>query len=64
MFREEFADIIDVQIHFNECWDETIHITLAEAIEWLDEIRNIADDVSTLPELRLQKIVDNITGTC
>lgn len=64
MFREEFADIIDVQIHFNECWDETLHITLAEAIEWLNELKTIANDTSILPEIRLQKIVDSITGTC
>lgn len=60
MFREESADNIYVKIHFNECCDENIYISRAEAEEWLDEIRSIADDVSLLPEVRLQKIVDYI----
>lgn len=64
MFRDELADNIYVKIHFNECCDESIYISLAEAEEWLDEIRSIADDASLLPEVRLQKIVDDIIGTC
>ena len=52
---------IDVQIHFNECWDETIFITLAEAEEWLDYLQTIINDETKLVQYRLQKVVDNIT---
>ena len=57
-----FDDEIQIQIHFNECWDETIFITYAEADEWLEELREIVNDDSLSIEHRLQKVVDSITN--
>lgn len=52
---------IDCQIHFNECWDETFHLTLAEVEDWLDEIESTIkrDDLSS--QCKLQMIVDSLT---
>ena len=50
-----------IQIHFSECWDETIMLEECEADEWLDELKSIIEDDSP-KYVRLQRIVDNITG--
>ena len=60
---EDYKTEIDCQIHFNECWDETIFLTLAEVEEWLDELEGYMNDKSLSSQKKLQKIVDSVTGT-
>jgi len=57
-----FDDEIQYQIHFNECWDETIFLTQRELEEWFEEIQSIVNDETMPIQKRMQKVVDNITA--
>ena len=57
-----FDDEIQYQIHFNECWDETIFLTQRELEEWFEEIQSIINDETMSIQKRMQKVVDNITA--
>ena len=57
-----FDDEIQHQIHFNECWDETLFLTEAEIDDWLDEIYHLIKSNDYTPQYKLQKIVDSITN--
>ena len=52
---------IDCQIHFSECWDETLFLTLAEVDEFLSEIDKVIHSEKMSQQKKLQKIVDMIT---
>ena len=54
---------IEVQLHFNECYDETLYISVEEATEWLDDLRNVMNDESKSVRYRLQKVIDEITAS-
>lgn len=59
---EGMKDEIEVQLHFNECWDETIYITQNELEEWHSYIvEMLTDDSKSILE-RMQKLIDNITA--
>ena len=57
---ESMKDENTVQIHFNECWDETIFLTQRELEEWFEEIQSIVNDETMSIHERMQKVVDNI----
>ena len=59
---ESMKDEITVQVHFNECWDETIFLTQRELEEWFEEIQSIINDETMSIQKRMQKVVDNITA--
>lgn len=52
---------ITVQIHFYECWDETLFMTLSELEEWFDFIADIINNENISKIERFQKVVDSIT---
>ena len=54
---------IEIQLHFNECYDESLFISIEEANEWLDDLRNVMNDESKSVRYRLQKVIDEITTT-
>ena len=56
-----FDDEIQYQIHFNECWDETLFLTESEIEDWLDEIYCLIKSKKYTSHYKLQKIVDSIT---
>lgn len=58
-----FEDDREIQLHFNECYDENLFISEAEANEWLDDLRNVLNDESRSVRYRLQKVIDEITST-
>lgn len=53
---------IEVQIHFHECWDETLFITLAECEEFYNDIKAVVDDEEKDVVYKVQRIVDMITN--
>ena len=63
MNYDKYKTEIDCQIHFNECWDETLYLTLSEVEEWLDELDGYIHDKGLSAQRKLQKIVDSVTGT-
>ena len=62
MCLKMFDDEIQYQIHFNECWDETLFLTEAEINDWLDEMYYLIKSKDYTPQFKLQKIVDSITN--
>lgn len=60
--RVEESKEKEVQLHFNECWDDTIYLTEYEADEWFFELLDILEDRSVPRYVRLQRVIDNITN--
>lgn len=58
-----FEDSKQIELHFSECWDESLWIDEAEAVEWLEELQSILDDDSHSVRYRLQRVIDEITNT-
>lgn len=60
--RVEESKEKEIQLHFNECWDDTIYLTEYEADEWYYELLEILENRSVPRYVRLQRIIDNITN--
>ena len=56
-----FDDEIQYQIHFSECWDETLFLTETEIEDWLDEMYHLIKSKDYTLQFKLQKIVDSVT---
>ena len=59
---ESLKNEIQIQIHFNECWDETIYLTYAECVEWVEWMQDVLNSNEFSVQKKLQKIVDSITA--
>ena len=51
-----------IEIHFYECWDDSVFITESELNEWFDEISDLVNDDSKTVEYRMQRLVAMITN--
>lgn len=51
----------DCKIHINECWGETLNLTVYEVEDWLDAIENVFYHSELSGQQKLQRIVDLIT---
>lgn len=52
---------VDCKIHINECWGETLNLTVYEVEDWLDAIEFVFHDTRLNSQQKLQRIVDLIT---
>lgn len=59
---ESMKNEIDYQIHFHECWDDTLFLTLEEIDEFLGDIEKVLNDKKLPSYRKLQRIVDMITN--
>ena len=52
----------EFEIHFYECWDESIFLTEYELIEWFNDIKTLVNDDNRSIYYRMQKLVESITN--
>ena len=54
-------DDILCELHFYECYDESLYLTESEINDWFDYIEKIINDESKSKWYRLQKIIESLT---
>lgn len=52
----------EFEIHFYECWDESLYLTENELEEWLEEIKKLVNDDNKTVQYRMQRLVAMITN--